>query len=106
MVELNNEFGVNKDISVTTGLIHKYLGLTINFSLPRKVVSGIFGYLEDIILQILEDMRYWNKKDVLMLAVKGIFNVGGDSDNLDSAPSDLFHRLVARLLIPLKWGKT
>ena len=91
VVELNNKFGMEKEISITTNLVNKYLGLTINFSLRWKVVFSMFGYIEDIILEALEDMRCKNKKDVLIPAIKGIFNMDEDNEDLDGTTNDLFH---------------
>ena len=84
-----------------TGLVHKYNRLTINFSLPGKVVFSMFGYLEDIILEGLEDMRY-KKKNVLTPAVQAIFKVNEDSEDFYGAASNLFHRFVERLLFALE----
>ena len=38
------------------GLVHEYLGLTIDYSIPHKVVFTMFDYLEDVIVEASEDL--------------------------------------------------
>lgn len=70
LVEINDKFGIKKELSVTTGKVHDYLGMTINFSLPGRVMFTMFGYLEDIILETLVDMRQKSDKEVPTPATK------------------------------------
>jgi hypothetical protein len=47
--DLNKEFGTsNKPLAATTGDIHDYLGITIDYSEKRKVKFTMYDYLEDI----------------------------------------------------------
>ena len=39
------------------GLVHKYLGITIDYSIPWKVVLTIFDYLEDVIVEANENLK-------------------------------------------------
>ena len=100
--QLSGTFGVEKELSITTGNVCDYLGMTIDFSLPGRVVFTMFGYLEDIILEAPADMRQQGDKDIPTPAIKGIFDVDKISKPLDPATSDLFHRLVAQLLFAFK----
>ena len=56
--DLNNEFGQEKKLEEISGLSHKYLKLTIEFSLDGKVVFSMFDYLEDIIVEAHADMKH------------------------------------------------
>ena len=93
--ELSGTFGVEKELSITAGNVHDYLGMTIYFSLPGRVVFTMFDYLEGIILEAPVDIRQKGDKYIPTAAVKGIFDVDETTTPLDSATSDLFHRLVA-----------
>ena len=51
MTELCDVFGKEDNLVETTGTIHNYLGLTIDYSLPGRVVLTMFEYLKDIIME-------------------------------------------------------
>ena len=57
MDQLSGTFGVEKVLSITTGNVHDYLGMMIDFILLGRVVFTMFDYLEDIILEAPDDMR-------------------------------------------------
>ena len=42
---LNDKFGRGKNLEETKGVVYDYLGLTIDFLLPGKVVFSMFHYL-------------------------------------------------------------
>ena len=54
---LRNEFGQEDELTENKGLIHEYLGITIDYSIPRKVVFIMFDYLTDIIVEADEDLK-------------------------------------------------
>ena len=54
---LNSKFGKEKKLEETKGLVHEYLGLTIDFLLPGKVVFSMFDYLEDIVVEAPLDLK-------------------------------------------------
>ena len=39
------------------GLVHKYLGVTINYSIVGNVEFTIFDYLEDVIVACVEELE-------------------------------------------------
>ena len=57
--------------------------MTIDFTLPGRVVFTMFGYLEDIILEAPVDMQQKNIKDIPTTAIKGVFDVDENSKPLD-----------------------
>jgi hypothetical protein len=58
LADLNNKFGTNKKLlSATTGEIHDYLGITIDYSNKNKVLFSMYDYLEDILAEMPEDMN-------------------------------------------------
>ena len=42
---LRDEFGQEDELTENKGPVHKYLGITIDYLIPRKVVFILFDYL-------------------------------------------------------------
>ena len=61
------------------GLIHEYLGITIDYSIAGKVVFTMFDYLEDVIFEAADNIKnsrsYYPGNDQL-------FKVDDDSPRL------------------------
>ena len=97
--DLRDEFGQEDKLTESKGLVHKYLGITIDYSIPRKVVFTMFDYLEDVIVEASQDLKnsrsYYPGNDFLM-------KVDKDSPRLPIKDADLFHRHVVRLLFASK----
>ena len=53
-----NEFGQEDVLTENIGMVHDYLGITIDYSIKGKVVFTIFYYLEDIILECPDDLKF------------------------------------------------
>ena len=51
LTDLRDEFGQEDKLTVNKGLVNEYLGITIDYSIPRKVVFTICDYLEDAIVE-------------------------------------------------------
>ena len=53
-----------------TGLVHEYLGITIDYSIAGKLVFTIFDYLEGVIVEAANDLKisrsYYPGNDQLM----------------------------------------
>ena len=60
MHELCRVFGKEDELTETTGKMHDYLGLQIDYSLAGKVILRMFEYLEDIITENLVDLKLSN----------------------------------------------
>ena len=58
-------------------MIHNYLGLTIDFFLPGKVVYSMFEYLEDIVVEAPVNLKIGPKHKTLASAK--LFTVDDDS---------------------------
>ena len=63
--ELNGVFSKEKKLEETKGDIHEYLGLTIDFLMPRNLVFSMFDYLEDIIVEASLDLKVGPKHKTL-----------------------------------------
>ena len=52
-----DEFGQKDELTENKGLVHEYLGITIDDSIPRKLVFIMFDYLEDVIVEASQDLK-------------------------------------------------
>jgi hypothetical protein len=97
--DLNKEFGTTrKPLAATTGMIHDYLGITIDYSEKGKVTFTMYDYLEDILDEMPADM----KGTAPTPASDNLFEAHEDSPALNEKESDFFHRTTARLLFAAK----
>ena len=83
-------------------LVHKYLGITIDYLIVGKVVFTIFNYLEDVIVECAKDLKnscsYYPGNDQL-------FKVLQDSPRLPPKDAEPFYCHVTRLLFVSKRAK-
>jgi hypothetical protein len=54
--QLNAEFGTMKKLAASYRKIHKYLGMTIDYSEDGKVKLTMYDYVEDILVEAPDDM--------------------------------------------------
>jgi hypothetical protein len=95
----NNKFGTSKKpLAATTGDVHDYLGITIDYSECDNVKFTMYDYLEDILAEMPGDM----KGTAPTPASDNLFNIDDDSAALNERESDFFHRTTARLLFAAK----
>ena len=80
-----------KEVKVTRGLIHSYIGMTFDFSSPLKVSVTMEGYIQDVIK--LYDVR----RSAATPALDHLFEVR-ESISLARAKADEFHSRVAKLM--------
>ena len=97
--DLRTEFGQEDELAETKGLVHEYLGITIDYSLPGKVVFTMFDFLEDIIVEAPDDLK---KSRSWYPGNDRLFKVNPESPKLSQKQAELFHRIVARLLFASK----
>ena len=97
--KLRSEFGQEDELTENKGLVHKYLGITIDYSIAGKVVFTMFDYLEDVIVEAAEDLEnsrsYYPGNNLL-------FKVDNDSPRLLPKDVEMFHRHVTILLFTSK----
>jgi hypothetical protein len=97
--DLNRTFGTTKKpLAATTGMIHDYLGITIDYSEIDKVKFTMYDYLEDIINEMPDNMNGTSPTP----ATDQLFDVEEESPALNEKESDFFHRTTARLLFAAK----
>jgi hypothetical protein len=97
--DLNKKFGTSKKpLAATTGDIHDYLGITIDYSEKGKVKFTMYDYLEDVVSDMPDDMRGTSPTP----ASDNLFDVDEESTLLTEKEADFFHRTTARLLFAAK----
>ena len=89
--DLRSECGQEDKLTENTGLVHEYLGITIDYSIAGKVVFTMFDYLEDVIVEAAKDLKnsrsYYPGNDQLK-------KVDYDSLSLSPKNAKLFHQHV------------
>ena len=64
------KFGQEDELTENIGLVHGYLGITIDYLIAGKVVFTMFHYLEDVIVEAAKDLKnsrsYYPSNDQLM----------------------------------------
>ena len=55
--ELRSEFGQEVELTENKGLIHKCLGITIDYSITSKVIITMFNSIEDMIVEAVDDLK-------------------------------------------------
>jgi hypothetical protein len=99
LLDLNNKFGITrKPLAATTGMIHDYIGITIDYSEKGKDRFTMYDYLEDILDKMPDDMNGAAPTP----ASDNMFDVDEDSPALNEKESDFFHCTTARLLFAAK----
>lgn len=97
--KLRAEFSKEDKLMENKGLIHDYLGITIDYSLPRKMVFTMFDYLEDIIVECPDDLK---SGTLIYPSNNSLFKVHEDLLQLTEDQLDLFHRVTTWLLFVAK----
>ena len=81
-------------MTITQGKVYKYLGTTIDYSSPVKVILSMIEYTGKMLDDIPED----TKGESATPAANHLFYIAEDATKLSQADAELFHHLVAQLL--------
>ena len=81
-------------MTITRGKVHKYLGMTIDYSLPGKLILPMIEYIRKMLDDTPEEM----KGESTTPATHHLFDISEDATKLYQADTDLFHHFVAQLL--------
>jgi hypothetical protein len=92
---VGKEFGNHKPLTVQRGLLHDYLGMTIDLSVKGKVMITMIDFIEKMLEEIPEDMN----GDKPSPAREHLFK-GNDEDptKLEEKQRMIVHRNTAKLL--------
>ena len=95
---LDKYYGTIAPITTTRGMTHEYLGMTIDYSVPDKVIITMYDYINEIIDSLPDDMR-----GLAATPARGyLFKANPKATKLDEETVDLFHHFVAQLLFLAK----
>jgi predicted nucleotidyltransferase len=90
--DLNIKFGTRKKaLTASAGMIHDYLGITINYNERNKMKFTMFDYLEDILSEMPTDM----KGVAGTPAQDDLFTIDESSPLLNEKYADFYHRTTA-----------
>ena len=92
---LQKEYGKEAPIPSTTGKIHEYLGMTIDYSTPGKVVFRMEDYIDQMVDECPEGLLKGNPASPV---ANHLFDINPDCEKLNSVDADEFHHFVAKLL--------
>ena len=93
--KLESEFGKETPLTITRGKIHEYLGMTIDFSEPGKVIFSMLEYIQKILDDAPKELFTGASTSPASLY---LFNVNDNCTKLDPATAILYHHIVAQLL--------
>jgi hypothetical protein len=99
LVLINEEYGKETPLTVTRGLMHDYLGMTIDYSYQGQVRFTMFDYIANMLEAIPDDM----KGESATPAGAHLFQINEDDPTLlDEAEAVMFHHNTAKLLFLAK----
>ena len=76
------------------GKVNKYLGMTIDYSSPGKIIFSVIDYIGKMLDGIPEDI----KGESATTAAHNLFYIAEDATKRSQADADIFHQFVAHLL--------
>ena len=69
------------------GPVHKYLGMTINFSVTGKVKFSMIDHVKDMLEGLPDDMT----GESVMPGADHLFSVNSDAEQLNTAEAKIYH---------------
>jgi hypothetical protein len=94
------EGGTGK-MKVSRGKIHKYLGMTLDYSVPGQVSITTIPYIEEI-LDAFEAMEPSSIRPKSSAAPEDLFKIDESCEKLNLTMATSFHNLVAKTLFATK----
>ena len=86
--QLNAEFGEKAPLTVTRGKVHEYLGMTIDYSSPGKVMISMKDYIKSMLEALPSDMD----GESATPGGNHLFQVNEDGIKLDKEQAIMFHQ--------------
>ena len=81
-------------MTITRGKIHKYLGTTIDYSSPGKIILSTVNYIDKRLNEIPE----YKKGESATPATHNLFDIAGDATKLSQTDTYLFGHFAAHVL--------
>ena len=96
--ELTKRYGKVKSLTVNSGKVHDYLGMTLDYSDYGKVMIKMFDYVDKLIAEGKKDME----GEAITPAGDNLFVVDPNGVTLSGADKEEFHTITAKLLFLAK----
>ena len=94
LTDIDAEYGGILKMTITRCTVHKYLGMTIDYYLPGKVIFSMINYIG----KMLNDITEYMKGESATPSAHHLFDTAEDAAKLSQAKIDLFHHFVVQLL--------
>ncbi len=85
-------------VKITRGKIHKYLGMTLDYSIPFNIRIGMLDYVE----KIIDDFPEVISSPAKTPASEHLFKVDEDTPKIDADRAEIFHTTIAKCLFLCK----
>ena len=97
--QLESEFGKEAPLTVTCGKVLEYLGMTLDYSMPGKVLVKMTDYVKAMLDELPSDME----GEAATPAANHLFQVNESNPQLlDEARATMFHHNMAKQLFLCK----
>lgn len=95
---INSMYGHKKLLSVTRGMVHKYLEMTLDFHTSGKVKILMKKYIKKMLSELPDSMN----GEAMNLAAQYCFEMNLDAIKLDTSDAEFFHYMTAKALFLCK----
>jgi len=99
--KLQLRFGKLADLTISRGRVHEYLGMTLDFTVPKKCKVIMTEYVSEIVGSAPEELLR-GRGQARTPAANGLFKINENEEQLPKHRSDTFHSLTAQLLFLCK----
>jgi hypothetical protein len=87
-------------MKVFRGKVHEYIGMTLDFSAPGKVMVTTLDYMKEIVDDFTKQSG--GRKTAVTPASEHLFKIDEDAVKLSEEMGKVFHNFVARCLFATK----
>jgi hypothetical protein len=95
-------YGQIGEVKITRGPIHDYLGMRLDYAIPKQVTIDMVSYVESMVSFFPENLE---KPKVTSPWTDKLFSVSEKSPLLPKPTAELFHTMVAKGLFLCKRGR-
>jgi hypothetical protein len=103
IASLKEEYEQIGEMTVRWRKVHDYLGMTLDFSKPGKIIIDMQSYLEEV-FEAVKDIQLM-QGHATTPASDHLFKTCDNAEKLSPQEAELFHSLVAKLLWVNKRGR-
>ena len=95
---LSGKYGAEAPLTVMRGKVHRYLGMTLDYTIVGKVQIKMIDYIDGMLGSLPEGMN----GESATPAGNHLFMVNPDAASLSESEAEVFHHYVAKLLFLCK----